>query len=88
MVNGGCLTVGQAPTKYHLTLTQNIVSRKSYGQLLRQNLLLIAGVLGLGVVGLGLGAVVAGAWNLTVVAPVSVFKFGHVVLKWLHHLEE
>ena len=49
------------------------------------------GLVSLGVMGLGLGvvgAVVAGTWNLTVVAPASVFKFGHVVLKWLHHSEE
>ena len=31
---------------------------------------------------------VSTGWNLTVVAPSSAFKFVHIVLKWLHHLEE
>ena len=31
--------------------------------------------------------VVSAALNSTVVAPASVLKFVHVVLKWLHHFE-
>ena len=27
-------------------------------------------------------------WNRTVVAPASVIKFVHIVLKWMHRLEE
>ena len=26
-------------------------------------------------------------WNVTEVAPLSVTKLSHIVLKWLHHLE-
>ena len=27
-------------------------------------------------------------WNVTEVAPLSVAKLSHILLKWLHHLEE
>ena len=46
------IIVGQVTAKYHTTLTHNIILfiRKSYGQVLWQNSLLVAGVVGLGVV--------------------------------------
>jgi hypothetical protein len=45
-------------------------------------LLPLASVVAAGIVGL------FPDWNITEVAPLSVTKLSHFLLKWLHHLEE